>query len=94
MEQGGGEGVRGEIIIKCSAVKNSFVLRAIFFYLVPFAPFRRRFLCVSVRRFPRDALYQLCKNNVTKGGGARALSKRPSGGVAINLALIDLKRRN
>lgn len=93
MARGGGEGVRGEIIIKCSAVKNSFVLRAIFFYLVPFAPFRRRFLCVSVRWFPRDVLYQLCKNNVTELG-ARALSKRPAGGVAINLALIDLKRRN
>ena len=89
-----GKGVRGvEIIIKCSVVKNSFVLRAIFFYLVPFAPFLRRFLCVLVRQFPRDALYQLCKNNVTEPG-ARVLSKCLAGGMAINLALIDLKRWN
>jgi len=89
MERDDGEDMRGEIIIKCSAMKNSFVLRTFFFILSLLPLFSDSFCVFRSAGFRGTPCTSFVKTMSPNRGCARAI-----GGVAINLALIDLKRWN
>lgn len=73
MERDGGEDMRGEIIIKCSAVKNSFVLRT-FFLSYLFCPFLATVFACFGPPVSAGRLVPALKKQCHRTRGARVLS--------------------